>query len=150
MPLRNIDYHIEIVNSLASLTVRQKYYNPTRDYLEVDYSLPVSPESSIYRFQAEFADVVIEGVVKEKQEAQKEFEQAKKEGRQAVLGTIDEDSRDILNLEIGNIPPETEFTVTISLLQEMRVSLNTFYKIQVPSTISPRYMNRVEGEAKVP
>lgn len=89
--------------------------------------------------------MIIEGIVKEKEEAKKEFEQAKKEGRQAVIGTLDEDSRDILNLEIGNIPPATEFTITISLLQEMSISLNTFYKIQVPSTISPRYMNRVNG-----
>jgi hypothetical protein len=65
-----------------------------------------------------------------------------------VLGTIDPNSKDILNLEIGNIPPKSEFTVTISFLQEMNISLNTFYKIQVPSTISPRYMNFVERRMK--
>lgn len=67
-----------------------------------------------------------------------------------MIGTIDPDSKDILNLEIGNIPPKTEFTVTISLLQEMKISQNTFYRIQIPSTISPRYMNRVGAETKVP
>ncbi len=59
----------------------------------------------------------IEGIVKEKEQAKKEYEQAKSEGKQAVIGTIDPDSKDILNMEIGNIPPLTEFTVTISLLQ---------------------------------
>lgn len=37
------------------------------------------------------------------------------------------------------------------MLQEMQISLNTFYKLHIPSTISPRYMNRVaNGELKQP
>ena len=44
-----------------------------------------------------------------------------------------------MNLEIGNIPPNTEFTLYISFIQEMHLSMNTFYRIQIPSTISPRY-----------
>lgn len=59
----------------------------------------------------------IEGKVKEKEEAKKEYEKAKREGRQAVIGTIDPRSKDIMTLEIGNIPPETEFTVFISFIQ---------------------------------
>ncbi len=31
----------------------------------------------------------------------------------------------------------------------MKVSQNTFYRLQVPSTISPRFMNKVEGKTKV-
>jgi len=33
------------------------------------------------------------------------------------MGTLDSDSHDILNMEIGNIPPKTEFIITISMLQ---------------------------------
>ena len=55
--------------------------------------------------------------MKEKEEAKREFEEAKSLGKQAVIGTIDPDSKDILNFEIGNIPPNTEFTITISFLQ---------------------------------
>lgn len=139
------------MNGLVNITLSQKYYNPSDKYLEVDYSLPISPESSIYKFEAQFGSTKIEGIVKEKEEAKKEFEKAKSEGKQAVIGTIDPDSKDILNLEIGNIPPQTEFTVTISMLQEMSISLNTFYRLQVPSTISPRFMNKVgSGVQKVP
>ena len=139
VPLKNIDYQVEIVNSLMNITLSQRYVNPSEKYLEVDYAFPINPESAIYKFWAEFGSVKIEGVVKEKEEAKKEFEQAKSEGKQAVLGTIDPLSKDIMNLEIGNIPPKSEFTVSISFMQEMRMSLNTFYKVQVPSTISPRY-----------
>lgn len=64
VPLKHIDYHLEIVNSLLNITLSQKYYNPSEKFLEVDYSLPISPESSIYKFEAEFNNVKIEGIVK--------------------------------------------------------------------------------------
>lgn len=51
VPLRHIDYHLEIVNSLLNITLKQRYHNPTENYLEVDYCLPINPESSIYKFE---------------------------------------------------------------------------------------------------
>lgn len=32
----------------------------------------------------------------------------------------------------------------------MKISLNTFYRLQVPSTISPRFLNAVAGATNVP
>lgn len=98
VPLRSIDYHLEIVNSLAKITLKQTYYNPKGKYLEVDYSMPLSPESSIYKFQVEFNKVKIRGIVKDKEVAKKEYDIAKSQGRQAVLGTFDSQSRDIFNI----------------------------------------------------
>lgn len=49
------------------MNLTQKYYNPTDKFLEVAYSLPMVPDSSIYKFIAEFENVKIEGVVKEKE-----------------------------------------------------------------------------------
>lgn len=66
MPLKHIDYTIEITNSLASVTLEQKYFNPTKQFLEVEFSFPIDPNSCIYKFVAEFGDSRIEGIVKEK------------------------------------------------------------------------------------
>lgn len=53
-------------------------------------------------------------------------------------------------MNIGNIPPETRLTISISFVQEMTLSVSTFYRIQIPSTISPRYMNSVpQSEARI-
>jgi hypothetical protein len=59
VPLKHIDYQLEVVNSLVNITLKQKYHNPTDQYLEVDYSFPISPEASIYKFSAEFNNVTI-------------------------------------------------------------------------------------------
>lgn len=71
VPLRSIDYHLEIVNSLVNITLRQTYFNPIDKFLEVDYSLPISPESSVYKFEVEFNNVKIEGTIKDKEIAKK-------------------------------------------------------------------------------
>lgn len=137
------------MNSLLHISLVQHYYNPTEKYLEVSYSLPVWPESTVYKFEAEFNNVKLEGIVKEKEQAKKECEQAKSEGRQAAIVTVDADSKDILNMSIGNIPPKTQFKVTIAFLREMAIGMNSFYRLVVPSTISPRYLKKVENAAKV-
>ena len=74
VPLRHIDYHIEIVNSLVHITLEQEYENPSNQSLNVLYSFPIQPDSSIYKLVATFGNVVIEGIVKEKEQARKEFE----------------------------------------------------------------------------
>ena len=66
---------------------------------------------------------------------------AKKEGRNSALSSLNQQSRDILLFEIGNIPPLTQFTVLISFVQELQISQNTFYRVLVPSTISPRFVH---------
>ena len=60
------EYHLEIVNAIANVTLTQTYHNPTDKFLEMEYNFPVHPEACIYKFIAEFGNVRIEGVVKEK------------------------------------------------------------------------------------
>ena len=38
------------------------------------FCIPIQPDSSIYKLVATFGNVVIEGIVKEKEQARKEFE----------------------------------------------------------------------------
>lgn len=147
VPLRHIDYNIEIVNSLVHITLQQEYENPSSRFLTVRYSFPIQPDSSMYRFVAKFGDVVVEGIVKEKKQAREEYDLAKSQGKPVALGTLDVNSKDIMNLEIGNIPPRTKVSITISLVQELSLGMNMFYQLQVPSTISPRYMNSIPNSA---
>ena len=74
VPLKSSDYHIEIVNSLANVTLIQNYHNPTKKFLEMEYSFPINPEACIYRFTAQFGKTMIEGIVKEKEDAKEEYQ----------------------------------------------------------------------------
>ena len=54
VPLKHIDYQLEIVNSLLHVTLVQHYDNPTE--------FPINPEASIYKFIAQFGNAIIEDV----------------------------------------------------------------------------------------
>jgi hypothetical protein len=43
MPLKHISYDIEVTNGLASITLEQKYLNPTEKFLEIEFSFPSTP-----------------------------------------------------------------------------------------------------------
>ena len=43
VPLKSSDYHLDIVNSIANVTLVQNYHNPTQKFLEMEYSFPISP-----------------------------------------------------------------------------------------------------------
>ena len=105
-PLIASDYHIEIVNAMANVNLTQEYHNPTGQFLEMEYHFPINPDACVYKFVAVFGKMRIEGVVKEKEEAKKEYQEAVKEGKKAAYGEINSESKDILTLNIGNIPPK--------------------------------------------
>lgn len=69
IPLKVSEYHVEISNSIANITLTQKYQNPTNQFLEIEYNFPVNPDACIYRFVAQFAQTRMEGVIKKKEEA---------------------------------------------------------------------------------
>ncbi len=147
VPLKSSEYAVEIVNAVANITLTQLYVNPTDSFLEVGYSFPISPEACIYRFAAEFGKTRVEGVVKEKEEAKREYKEAVSQGKRAAIGTIDENSKDILNLKVGNIGPREEVRIELVLMQELTLANNIFYQLRLFGTISPRYLNHLPKQA---
>lgn len=146
-PLRMSDYHLEVANAITNVNLTQHYLNPSEKFLEMEYHFPIAPNACVYRFTAQFGSTRIEGVVKEKEEAKKEYNEAVKQGKKAAYGELNADSKDILTLKIGNVPPKETVKIEISYLQELSLSCNTFYQLHMPGTISPRYMSHISGDA---
>jgi hypothetical protein len=110
------------------------------------YSFPVDPQACVYRFTAEFGKTRIEGVVKEKEEARKEYAEAVQQGKKAAYGELDPESKDILTLRVGNVPPGESVRIEIAYLQELSLANNTFYQLRMAGTISPRFLSHIPGE----
>lgn len=136
-----MDYQVLLVNNVAQVTLEQQYENPTRSTLELEYMFPIDPAACITAFKATFDESEIVGVVKEKEEAKRDYEVGLREGRQVAYGEIDAKSRDIMNLKIGNVPPKSTVRLTISFMQTLDVSLNVFWRLCIQSFIWPRYIN---------
>jgi hypothetical protein len=147
VPLRSSEYAVEIVNAVANISLTQLYVNPTDSFLEVSYSFPISPNACVYRFAAEFGKTRVEGVVKEKEEAKREYKEAVSQGKRAAIGALDENSKDILHLKVGNIAPREEVRIELVFMQELTLANNTFYQLRLFGTISPRFLNHIPKES---
>ena len=86
--MRHLDYDLEICNAMVNVNLTQVYLNPTQHFLEVEYHFPINPTACVYRFVAVFGNSRIEGLVKEKEEAKREFKEAVKQGKKAAYGEI--------------------------------------------------------------
>ena len=86
LPLTSATYNVDICNGLSEVTLVQQYFNPTEKMLEISYRFPISPSICLYNFTATFDKKRIQGLVKEKEEAKKEYTQAVSQGKKAAYG----------------------------------------------------------------
>ncbi len=69
LPLTNITVNGNIINSIAEVTLIQKYKNPTDANLEVFYYFPISSSAAFSKLEARYEGKLVKGIIKEKEEA---------------------------------------------------------------------------------
>src|SRR5262249_21002052 len=74
---------------------------------------------------------------KERRQAESDYEQAKKEGRQAALVT--RESPDIFTLQVAGIRPGQDITIETAYVQLARAE-GPGWSLRIPLTTSPRYV----------
>ena len=73
LPLTNITVNGNIINSIAEVTLIQKYKNPTDVNLEVFYYFPISTSAAFSKLEARFEGKLVKGIIKEKEKAKQEY-----------------------------------------------------------------------------
>ena len=137
----NITYDIDLVDGLANVNICQTFTNRTDKFLELQYTFSISPNACLHKFAAVFAKKRMDGAVKEKEEARKEFKEAVQQGKQAALGEVEAESKDIFRLQIGNIDPGESVTIELSYSEELTLTMNTFYQFTLPTKLNPRFFS---------
>ena len=70
---------------LASISVRQTFQNQSDNWVNGRYVFPLSEGAAVDSLKIQIGDRIIDGIVKEKEDAKKTFEQAKAAGKKAGL-----------------------------------------------------------------
>jgi Ca-activated chloride channel family protein len=85
VPLLSMDVDIKISGIIARVTVQQHFKNESNRWLEALYVFPLPDESAVDHMEMQIGERRIIGEVKEKQEARKTYEAAKKAGKKTSL-----------------------------------------------------------------
>ena len=100
IPLKSLNYEIEVIDSLAYITLNQDYFNDSSMNIETEFFFSIANESCFYDFEAQIDDRIIKGEIKEKEEAKQEYESNIKKGNMAAYSEINFQSQDIVKIKV--------------------------------------------------
>ncbi len=121
---------------LARVDVTQHFINPSDEWIEGRYLFPLPDDAAVDRLLITIGERTIEGKIKEKQSARREYQKAKREGRRA--GVVEQRRANLFSLALANIGPGEEITVRLSYLETLDYR-DGEYRIRLPMTVMPRF-----------
>ncbi len=136
-PMLKTDVKIDISGMLARVSVHQRFKNIGSEWAEGIYVFPLPEDAAVDRMRLRIGERIIEGEIKEKAEARRTYEKAKREGRKASL--LRQERPNIFTTAVANIGPDEEVVVEIEYQQNLHYAQERF-SIRFPLVVAPRYI----------
>jgi len=133
----NTDVHIEVSGIVARVSLRQEFHNEASEWVEGVYVFPLPDEAAVDHMRMHVGERFIEGEIREKEQAKKEYQRARDEGRKASL--VEQQRANLFTTSVANIAPGERVTIEIEYLETLRYDNGTF-SIRFPMTLTPRYI----------
>ncbi|MFL6291833.1 MAG: VIT and vWA domain-containing protein [Thermoanaerobaculia bacterium] len=143
LPLKETRADVRIAGVIADVVVTQVYRNEGTHPLNAKYVFPASTRAAVHGMTLQVGEHRIRARIREKQRAQQEFEQAKKEGKSAAL--LEQQRPNVFSMNVANIMPQDEIRVELHY-SELLVPADGTYEFVYPTVVGPRY----RGEAGQP
>lgn len=137
VPLLDTDVVIRVSGMAARATVRQTFRNPHDHWYEGVYVFPLPENAAVDHLKMRIGDRVVEGEIRERAEAKKQYEQAKQNGQRAAL--LEQERPNIFTSSVANIGPREEIVIEIEYQQTLRYDSGRF-SLRFPMVVGPRYI----------
>ena len=135
--LKETRVEAEIAGVIARVRVEQVFENPYSERLEAIYVFPLPEDAAVDRYWFQVGEKVIRGIVMKREDARREYEQARDQGRKAAL--LEEDRPDIFTQSVANIPPKQTITVHLEYVHPVQID-GSRYLFRFPMVVGPRYI----------
>ncbi|KAH6865698.1 von Willebrand domain-containing protein [Alternaria rosae] len=141
LPQIKVDAHTTIISTAARTTLTQTFVNQSKESLdEIRYAFPLFDGVSVVEFFCQIGERTIYGLVKEKNEAKKTYNNARESGETAALLEQLDDAADVFTTAVSNIPGGESVHVSIKYIQELKHDAEVDgIRLTMPVSISPRY-----------
>ncbi len=130
------------INGLMTYTqVSQRFLNSSSEFVAGEYVFPLPDNATIDSLTIKIGSRVIQGEIKEKQQAKKIFKKAQTAGKRAAL--LSQDRPNIFRVAVTNIPPGDMIEVNMSYVNNVDFTQTKAglaqYQLKFPMTLTPRY-----------
>jgi Ca-activated chloride channel family protein len=133
----NTNVEMRINGLVARVLVRQEFRNEGSDWTEGIYVFPLPDKAAVDRMRLHIGDRFIEGEIREKEQAKKEYEQARREGKKTSL--VQQQRANLFTTHVANVAPGELVVVEIEYLEDLRFE-NGRFQLRFPMTLTPRYI----------
>ncbi|MBN1426544.1 VWA domain-containing protein [Candidatus Fermentibacteria bacterium] len=136
LPLRHTDVKGQVDAFIATVDVRQSYHNPYNEKIEAVYVFPLPTTAAVTDFQMIIGDRKIRGVIREREEAQRIYDEAKAMGYRAAL--LSQERPNVFTQRVANIEPGNDIDVQTTFFMPLAYD-DGAYEFVFPTVVGPRF-----------
>jgi Ca-activated chloride channel family protein len=135
-PAVKSEVSITVSGPIVRTSVKQTFHNTTGRCVEGLYVYPLPEMSAVDTLKMTIGSRVIAGEIREREQARKEFEKAKREGRNAAL--VEQQRPNVFTTSVSSVMPDEDVVIEIEY-QEMAHFENGEYRLRFPMVVAGRY-----------
>jgi Ca-activated chloride channel family protein len=139
LPLQSTGVQVHISGVIADVLVTQVYKNEGTKPLEAIYVFPASTRAAVYGMTMHIGERTIVAKIAKREDARREYEEAKKAGKSASL--LEQHRPNTFQMNVANILPGDVVTVEMRYT-ELLVPTDAVYEFIYPTVVGPRYTNQ--------
>lgn len=136
LPQLKSDIAANIEGDLASVEITQSFANISERPMNARYLFPMNKDAAVYEMTMIIGDDITKAIIKRKEEAERTFEQAKKDGKTASL--LSQHRPNMFTQKIANLMPGVPVIIKIKYTQIVP-KIDGKYELVVPLVVGPRY-----------
>ena len=140
-PLKSTSVKVTVSGVIADVSVNQTYQNDGQRPIHATYVFPASTRAAVHGMRMKIGGQVIEARVREREQAQREFEAAKRRGKTASL--LEQQRPNVFSMRVGNVMPGDTLDVEL-FYTEMLIPTDGEYEFVFPTVVGPRYSTEAE------
>lgn len=137
VPLEGVEVIGEILGGHARVVVKQRWRNTESRPIEAVYVFPLPSDGTLSGFAMTCAGRRLQGVVKEREQAFRDYDDALLAGHGAAL--LEQERRNVFTASVGNLLPGEETTTEVEYLQRLAVDEGAV-RFMLPTVVAPRYI----------
>ncbi len=136
VPLEHTDVKAAIAGYIATVDVTQKYCNPYEEKIEAVYVFPLPENAAVNEFLMTIGERRIRGIIREREEAERVYNEARQQGYVASLLT--QERPNVFTQSVANIEPGHAIDIQIRYFHTLAYD-DGWYEFVFPMVVGPRF-----------